>query len=262
MKFTRKIILTRIDKEKIEETSDIVVCEYPLTIYLNGEEIATLLCLPKSLDYLTFGFLFSEGMIKHISDIKSVKIDEEKGKAFINIEKDEGSFPYLKRKKSVTTGSSGGTIFNNICDCVQCKPLDNNIQIHYKKILSLMNNFTSKSEVFQDTGGVHSAALSNGDEMLIFHEDVGRHNALDKVIGEAFIKEVDYKDKIALTSGRISSEMLMKVAKRNISILVSRSAPMDLALKIGKEINMTIIGFVRGQRMNIYSGKERIIFDS
>lgn len=262
MNFTREIILTRYDNGELEETPDIVVCEYPLTIYINKEEIVTLLCSPKSLDYLTLGFLLSEGIIKEKAEINSIEIDEENGKAHVNLLGDKESFGCLKEKRRAAKGCSGGTVFNNTNDSTQYICLDNKLQIPYKNILYLMKSFTEKSEVFQNTGGVHSAALSDGENLLIFHEDVGRHNALDKVIGEAFTKGMNFSDKIVLTSGRVSSEMLIKSAKRNISIMVSRSAPMDLALKIGKEINMTIIGFVRGQRMNLYTGKERIIFDS
>ena len=261
MNFTREIILTRYDNGKLEETPDIVVCEYPLTIYLNEEEIVTLLCSPKSLDYLTLGFLLSEGIIKEKSGINSIEIDEEKGAAYVNLPEDEESFRYFKEKIRTVKGCSGGNIFNNASDSTQYICLDSKLQIPYKNILHLMKSFTEKSEVFQNTGGVHSAALSDGENILIFNEDVGRHNALDKVIGEAFTKDINFSDKIILTSGRVSSEMLVKSAKRNISIMVSRSAPMDLALKIGEEINMTIVGFVRGQRMNVYTGKERIIFD-
>ena len=262
MNLTREIILTRYDKGKIEETPDIVVREYPLTIYLNGEEIVTLLCSPKSLDYLSLGFLLSEGIIKEKSEIKSIKIDKQKGVAYIKVSGDKSSSKYFMGKRMLTTGCGKGTIFYNVYDSMQCTPIDSELKISYKKILSSMKAFAANSEIFQSTGGVHSAALSDGDNILIFHEDVGRHNALDKVIGEAFTKDISFEDKILLTSGRISSEMLIKAAKRNISIVVSRSAPMDLALKIGGGINLTIVGFVRGQRMNIYTAKDRIIFDS
>lgn len=262
MNLTREIILTRYDRGYIEEVPDIVVCEYPLTIYLNGEEMVTLLCSPKNLEHLALGFLLSEGIIKEKSEINFITIDEEKRAAYVSLLGDKENTTYFKEKRRAAKGCSGGTVFNTASDSTQYVCLDNKLQIPYKNILYLMNSFTEKSEVFQNTGGVHSAALSDGENILIFHEDVGRHNALDKVIGEAFTKGIDFSNKIILTSGRVSSEMLIKSAKRNISIMVSRSAPMDLALKIGKEINMTIIGFVRGQRMNIYTGKERIIFDS
>jgi FdhD protein len=143
---------------------------------------------------------------------------------------------------------------------MNCGTINSDLKISYDKILYLMKEFAAKSQIFQSTGGVHSAALSQGEEILFFQEDVGRHNALDKVLGEAFMKDVDFSKMLLLTSGRISSEMLLKAGKRGISTVVSRSAPMDLALKMGMELNMTIVGFARGQRMNVYTGRERIIW--
>ncbi|MCK9216926.1 MAG: formate dehydrogenase accessory sulfurtransferase FdhD [Firmicutes bacterium] len=260
MNLTKEIILTRYEKGKIEETSDIVVREQPLTIHLNDIEIVTLLCSPKDFEYLSLGFLLSEGIIKEKSDIKSIKIDRDKGKAYVDIIENKDTTKCFLKDKVLTKGCSGASMLYNFEEALYNIPIDNKIKISYKKVLSVMREFSGKSELFQNTGGVHSAALSDGDNMLVFQEDVGRHNALDKVIGEAFMKGIEFSDKILLLSGRISSEMLTKAAKRNISIVISRSAPMDLALEIGKIINMTIIGFARGERFNLYSGKERIIF--
>jgi len=260
MNLQREVILTRYDKGQVSEVSDVVVCEYPFTIYINGEETVTLVCSPDSLDYLTLGYLLSEGIINKKTDIESVDINEEKGAAYVKLSEDAGNSPYFKGGRRPTKGCSGGTIFYNIYDFVQSKISDKKIQIHYKKILSLMEEFTTKSDTFRDTGGVHGAALSDGEKILIFNEDIGRHNAMDKVIGEAFAKDMVFEDKIILTSGRISSEMLIKAAKRNVSVMVSRSAPMDLAIRIGEEINLTTVGFVRGERMNVYTGKDRILF--
>lgn len=260
MNLTRKISLIRYDKGNIEETPDIVVREFPLTIHINKERIVTLLCSPKDFTYLSLGFLLSEGLIKEKSEIKAIEIDEKKGMAYIEVMGKENTFQRISEKAKISKGCSGGSLLYNVKDKLHDIPLDNNMKISYKKVLSMMKEFSGKSELFQNTGGVHSAALSDGDNILIFHEDVGRHNALDKVIGDAFMKEIDFLDKILLLSGRISSEMLAKAARRNISILISRSAPMDLALEMGKEINMTIIGFARGERFNLYSGKKRIIF--
>lgn len=262
MNLTKEVELTRYDRGKIEVTPDIVVREYPLTVYINGQELVTLLCSPENLDYLSLGFLLSEGIIKDKSEIEAINIDEQKGAAQIKVTGDKNSSKYFMGKGMLATGSGRGTIYYNVFGSLGNSTMDNGTAISYKNVISLMKDFSAKSEIFQNTGGVHSAALSDGDKILVFHEDVGRHNALDKVIGEAFMKGFDFSDKILLLSGRISSEMLTKAAKRNISVVISRSAPMDLALKIGKEINMTIIGFARGERFNIYSGKERIIFDT
>lgn len=259
MEFTRQILLTRYDRGIVEEKEDVVVREYPLTIYLNGEELVTLLCSPAALDFLALGFLISEGIINKKEEIESIRIDEAKGVAYVKTSAPKDMAKYFMGKRMLTTGCGRGTIFYNIYDSMACKIIENDFKITYTKVLSLMKEFSSKSEVFENTGGVHSAALSQGEDILVFHEDVGRHNALDKVLGEAFVKDMNFSQMLLLTSGRISSEMLLKAGKRGISIVVSRSAPMDLSLKMGMEMNMTIVGFARGHRMNVYTGKERIV---
>ena len=261
MNLTREVLLTRYEHGRIEETPDIVVREYPLTIFVNEEEFVTLLCSPNNLKYLSLGFLLSEGIIKEKSEIEYVEIDEGRNAAYINVKEKINGSKHFTGKRILTTGCGGGTMFYNVFGSLQGKGSDNKALITYKNVISSMKEFSAKSEVFVNTGGVHSAALSNGEKILTFHEDVGRHNALDKVIGEAFDKGLNFSDKILLLSGRISSEMLTKAVKRNISIIISRSAPMDLALEIGKELNMTIIGFARGERFNIYTGKERVMLE-
>ena len=119
--------------------------------------------------------------------------------------------------------------------------------------MDLIKEFNKSSQLFLDTGGVHSCALCDINKIIIFKEDIGRHNALDKVLGKALLEDIDFRDKIILTSGRISSEILIKTAKRQIPVIVSRSAPTSLSIDIAKKLNITLIGFARGKRMNIYS---------
>lgn len=260
MDLTRRVRILKYNGECTNEVDDIVVREYPLTIFLNGEELVTLLCSPKALDFLVYGFLISEGIIQCREDIADIKVDEEKGVVDVFTTKQKDLSNYFTGKRMITTGCGGGTAFYNIHDVVNCRPAEKGFKVKVQKLLVLMKEFLAASEVFQNTGGVHSAALSDGEKILVFHEDVGRHNALDKVLGEAFFKDIQCTDKLILTSGRISSEMLAKVAKRGISMVVSRSAPMDLALRIGEEMNTTIVGFVRGNKMNVYTGSSRIDF--
>ena len=122
----------------------------------------------------------------------------------------------------------------------------------------MVKKFQMKSELYKTTGGTHSAALSDGENILIFHEDIGRHNAVDKVIGDAFLQQIRLDDKILITSGRVSSEILLKVAKGGIPLLVAISAPTDMAVELANKLGITLIGFARGKRMNVYTHEERI----
>lgn len=260
MDLTRKVQIQRYDIEGLKEVEDIVVREYPLTIFLNDEELVTLLCSPKALEYLVYGFLISEGIIQSKKEISKFKVDEEKGVVDVYTSEQKDMSSYFTGKRMMTTGCGRGTVFYNVHDVISCRPVGEGLRISGRMLLNLMREFSTASETFQETGGVHSAALCDGEKLLVYHEDVGRHNALDKVLGEAFLKDISFTDKLILTSGRISSEMLTKAAKRGISMVVSRSAPMDLALRIGEEMNITIVGFVRGNRMNVYTGSSRIVF--
>ncbi|MFZ5966380.1 MAG: formate dehydrogenase accessory sulfurtransferase FdhD [Bacillota bacterium] len=258
MDMINKMKIRRLHEGYLDIVDDDIAVEYPFTIFLNGEEFVTLLCSPQALDYLTVGFLLSEGLIRQKDDIVSLTLHEDKGRMEVVIKNDDGLARKLLGTRTVTTGCGKGTAFYNVLDSFQSRKITADAEFQVFDLIKRLKEFNRKSQVFLKTGGVHSAGLSDGKELVIFHEDVGRHNAIDKVIGEAEIKGISLVDKIVITSGRISSEMLIKIGKRGIPVILSRSAPTDLAVKIAKEIGVTIIGFARGERMNIYTESRRI----
>ncbi|WP_170074357.1 formate dehydrogenase accessory sulfurtransferase FdhD [Paraclostridium dentum] len=253
MDVTKKYIIKKYQNEEVDEVEDLVVCEYPLTIFLNDQEFITLLCSPKSLKNLSIGFLYSEGIIKSASDIDSINIDEKMGYAYIKIGNVSKFAKQLYGKRVITTGCGKGSIFYNALDSLKCKQFKNNLDIDYKKLLDIMKLFNKKSELFLETGGVHSVGLIDGDDILYFEEDIGRHNALDKIIGSCLIDNVNIEDKAIITSGRITSEIVLKCAKLGIGCIISRSAPTNLAIDTGKKLNIEIIGFARGNKLNVYN---------
>lgn len=258
MELTRDINIIRYDNGTISNIDDIVVKEYALTIIVDGEEFITLLCTPASLDCLTVGFLLSESIIKSCNDIKRIRVDEDRGISEVITFESSTIAKRLSGKRTMTTGCGKGSTFYNAVDSISCRKVTGEIEIRGKELLELMKEFNKRSELFQNTGGVHSVALASPSGILLFHEDVGRHNAMDKVIGEAGLKALGLTDKLVLTSGRISSEMLIKATKAQIPIIISRSAPTDLAVELAAQLGITVIGFARGQRMNIYSNAGRI----
>lgn len=253
MKPIKNIDILRVKGEEIIEEDDIIIIEYPFTIFVDDKELITLLCSPSSLEELTIGFLHSEGFIEEYSDIKKIHIDKDNGIAYVNLKTRSHLREKLQGKRTITSGCGKGTLFYNVLDSFKSKKIEKPIDIKIEEIKSLVREFNHKSELFLNTGGVHSCALCTKFDIIIFEEDIGRHNALDKILGKALKDNLDLSDKIVLTSGRISSEMLIKVAKRGIPVIVSRSAPTSLSVELARELNITVVGFARGEKMNIYS---------
>ncbi|SET47422.1 FdhD protein [Natronincola peptidivorans] len=262
MAYSKEVVIHKINHNNCESIEDLVTVEYPFTIFLNNEEFITLLCSPKGLDYLAVGFLVSEGIIKSKNQIEKIHIDEEKGHGYIELKNKSPLAEKLFGKRTVTTGCGKGTVFYNVLDSLGAQSIENNVQIKAEEILSLSSQLNEMSYLFKETGGVHACGLCSNEEILLFHEDVGRHNALDKIIGEAFLKDMGLEDKILITTGRISSEMIIKTSKRKIPVIVSRSAPTDLSVEIAKTLNMVLIGFARGRRLNIYNGEKNILIST
>ena len=132
--------------------------------------------------------------------------------------------------------------------------------IEPETVIQLMREFNNRSELFNETGGVHSCALCSIEDLLVHRDDIGRHNALDKILGWGHINNQSFEDKLVLTTGRISSEMLIKIARRGVPVVISRSAPTSLAVELARELNITLVGFARGQKMNIYTNFPSIDF--
>ncbi|MBU0502732.1 MAG: formate dehydrogenase accessory sulfurtransferase FdhD [bacterium] len=248
----KKVKITRIDlRSGCEELEDKVVIETPLTIILNNIELSTLLCSPDKLKELAIGHLVSENFISSKEDIKSVDLNEKT--TVVRVET-TNQIPEaeLDKKRIITSGCGRGQTFYNYRDFSGCQPIKSKIELKPEIILRLMDEFQKKSVIFQETGGVHSAALGQGDKIIAFAEDIGRHNAVDKIVGEVVLKGEETKDKFLLLSGRISSEILIKAARLGVPLIVSRSAPTDIAVKLAKHLNITLVGFARGTRMNVY----------
>ncbi|MDY6825741.1 MAG: formate dehydrogenase accessory sulfurtransferase FdhD [Bacillota bacterium] len=258
---TEKKIWRYHEGRKREEVIDSVTIEAPLTIYLNGEELITLLCTPKKTDRLALGFLRSEGLISALNDVSSLRVDEKKGLVEIELKNDKVLAGKLFGRRMITSGCGKGTVFYNALDSVLGSPVTGKLQITPEQVRLLMDELQSKGDLFRLTGGTHIAAMAECRRLLITFEDIGRHNALDKIIGESLLQGITAEDKIIVSSGRISSEILLKAAKLKIQLLISRAAPTSLSVNLAEKLNITLIGFVRGKRFNVYTHEWRISED-
>jgi len=259
MDSVEKLPIQRVTKEGKSNTEAMVTKEFPLTIILNDQELVTLLCSPTNLEYLAIGFLFAEGLVKGKEEIKKIAVDDQRGVVRV-VTKEGKEFAHeLLFKRLITSACGRGAAFYSAADAQQPAKVESRIVISAHEVFSLVEEFTHRSEVYKATGGVHSAALSDTKSILVFSDDVGRHNAIDKVFGECILRSIPIEDHIVLTSGRTPSEMILKVAKGKAPILISIAAPTDLGIRLAHDLGVTLIGFVRGGRMNVYTNGWRIV---
>lgn len=244
--------------DKKEGLSDLVSRESPVTIFVNDAELATLMCSPKDLDFLAIGFLFAEGLIRGKKEIKTVFADEKEGAVWVETRKAKKLPENVAGRRYVTTGCGKGVTFVDATKDVKLLKTSSRFKMPASAVPILMGEFLRKSKIYKLTGGVHSAALCNTKSILVFNEDIGRHNAVDKVVGECILKGIRTKDRIMVTSGRITSEILVKAARSHAPIIISKAAPTDLAVQLASDFGITLVGFARGSRMNIYSSPQRI----
>ena len=254
-----KFPILRVTEQGRSEEEDIITVEFALTIILNNQELVTLLCSPTDLNYLAIGFLYSEGLLKSKDEIKKIVVDDQRGVVRVETEEDKGLASQLLFKRLITSGCGKGASFYSDADVKNQAKVESQTRISAPQVFSLVKEFQHRSQVYKTTGGVHSAALCDTKSILVFSEDIGRHNAIDKIFGECILTDLPTEDGIIITSGRISSEILLKVARRNIPILISKSAPTSLGVRLAADLGVTLIGFVRGKRMNVYTDSWRVV---
>ncbi len=243
----------------VEQKEDAVVQEIPLTLFLNQVELSTMVCSPGGYKELGVGFLLTEGLIQEPADILEISLREEEGLLWIETSHEmPPTTNFSQRHIASYCGKSRAALYF-INDARQLKPIESEILFSGQHLLKVINSLEERSTTFQLTGGVHSAALADSANILIMYEDIGRHNAVDKVLGSAFLHEIPFRDKCLLLSGRVASEILIKAARADIPLVLSRSAPTSLAIDLAEDLNITVVGFARGQRFSIYSHPERVL---
>jgi FdhD protein len=246
----RKILKSTADS--LEERDDLIAVEKRRRISVNGKEVLSLYCTPLMIRELVVGMFMTEDIIKGdwCAERISIKYGDDitvdipaEGEASI-----EGGV--------ITSGCIGGITFPKR---LSLKKIDDPFNIQAEKLKDLFRDFQKSSKLYQMTGCVHSAALSDGEKILCLAEDIGRHNAVDKAIGYALIEKIPFAGKIMLASGRLSSEIVSKCARWGIPVVTSRTSPTSLALDIAEKSGITVVGFIRADRLNVYTNPQRVI---
>ena len=256
---TETVSILKITEQSSSKVEDVVARETPLTIILNNQELVTLLCSPRNLNYLAIGFLLSEALLENKDDIKQISIDGARGVARVDTTEETTMANELVFKRLITSGCGRGAAFYSAADVQNRAKVEAKTEISPEEVSALVRDFQHRSDLYRTTGGVHSAALCDTKNILVFNEDIGRHNAVDKIFGECLLNGIPTEGRIMVTSGRISSEILLKVSRRNIPIIISKSAPTDLGVKLANELGITLLGFARGKRVNVYTNDWRVI---
>ncbi|AOV07509.1 formate dehydrogenase accessory sulfurtransferase FdhD [Sporosarcina ureilytica] len=263
MKQVKKRIVQRFSKGHFKQIEDIIAVEYPITIKINGKEFITIVCTPEYIEDMVIGFLASERVIGKYEDIQKIWVQKELG--FVHIETSK-VFPFYEQmhsKRYITSCcgmSRQGFVFAN--DALTAKQItETNVTLTPEECFYLMQEMEKTAAVFHHTGGVHNAALCTQKGVVLARMDIGRHNALDKIYGHCLRNTISVHDKIIVFSGRISSEILLKVAKIGCEIVLSKSAPTELALELAEELGITTVGFIRNESFNVYTHPERIVIN-
>ena len=247
----------RFTKEGKSPIEKAVAREFMLTIFLNGQELVTMMCSPKDLKYLTVGFLVSEGLLSNIDEIKNIDVDEWQGIVRVETNKAIEADSRFFAKRLITSGCGGGAAFYSDADIAVTK-VESRMKISTDEVFTLAQEFQRRSELYLSTHGVHSAALCDRQTLLIFQEDIGRHNAIDKILGNCLLEKINTVDRTIISSGRVSSEIMHKVAKRDIPIVISISEPTSLGVKIADNYGITLIASVRGNKFDVYTNDWRV----
>ncbi len=260
MQLTKEQQILQLKDGSVQQIKDQVIKEFQAAVVVNGQEIAVLACSPMQLEELAVGYLAAEGFIDGQEEIKTIDRDGDQIQVVLTTEL---SVPQLEKQGTpVVTSSCGNSILYTDLEEVDLTKVEaEELQVEAEQIHEIMDCLYRSAELFQQTGGVHSALLTDSSHgETVFREDIGRHNAVDKLVGHLIIHQLAAADKILAVSGRISAEILLKVARQQIPVLVSRSAPTDRAIRLACRLGITLVGFVRGKRMNIYTDCGRIAY--
>lgn len=251
MEASSKITILKVRESSAEEVEDFVAVEKKVRISVNGIHALSLYCSPQMIREFVVGVVYNEGLISGSWCAERISIEYG---VDINVDI-PATGTIAEGERTVTSGCAGGISLGR-------KPPEGRLSdpsvFDLRSIRELYHIFQKRSEGYKATGGVHSAALADRERLLVFTEDIGRHNAVDKVIGYALLEDIPLSGKIMLASGRLSSEIVSKCARCGIPVIISRAAPTSLSVQIAESSGLTLIGFARGDRMNIYSGRERI----
>jgi FdhD protein len=227
-----------------------VPSEMELTIYVNRKELVNVLCTAAKLNCLVIGYLFAEGIISGIGDVLSMRVCEDDSLADVMLSNTEYELPTVR---TLASGCGGGGVFKT-----QGQKVDSGLVVTPSEVLSLMEKLIEQMVLYQFTGGVHTSALSDSKNLLVVAEDIGRHNTLNKIQGECLLRGLSTKDRLLLITGRISSEMLIKAAKMETPVVVSRHSPTGRAISLAHELGIALVGQARGSRLAVYSHPERL----
>ncbi len=266
--FKRSVNITRIKKSKKSDEIDTVLIESPIDLNVNSEPLANIICLPKDLKELAVGFLFSIGIINSIEDIKEVNVDELDNKinvilqSSIEFKVQNLNLNPISRVVDTTCGISSpwrDLIKRTLDESKEAIKSRDDIKIKSELIYTSIKEMQKETVLYRETGGCHGAAIFNLEGRLLgCKEDIGRHNAIDKVMGDLLLKKHNFKDIFLTSTGRLTGDSVLKAIRAKIPIVVSLSAAVESGIRLAFGYGITLIGFVRGSRMNIYTHSRRI----
>ncbi|MBI4610206.1 MAG: formate dehydrogenase accessory sulfurtransferase FdhD [Candidatus Rokubacteria bacterium] len=245
--------LIQLKGGRVAELKSEVVREQPLVVYVNGQKFVTLLCSPLKLDCLVVGYLWLEKVIASLGDIAHLDVSEVDGRADVTLTREVE----LPTERILTSGCGGGITFR--IDPRLFPRIRSSLRVRPEQLFQRMKDLYAAAENYRTSRGIHGAALSDGDRLLVVAEDVGRHNAVDKVKGEALLNGIPTDDRILLSTGRISSEMLLKAARMGVPLVASRTSPTEMAVSLAEQLGLTIVGYVRRDSLNLYAGDSLVL---
>lgn len=247
--------ILRFERGQFRHQERPLVQEYPLELIVNDRPLATLVSSPHQLNFLVSGFLRLQGFIDTLDDIETLGVCADFGSARVRV---RGALPE-RLKPTLTSGCGTGISFNLPEQLTASPALDTGAATFAPAaIFQLMKDLARHAENYASHGGIHSAAVGDGERLLLFAEDLGRHNTLDRIAGEALFRRIDLAGRMLVTSGRVSTEMLAKAARLGIRLIASRTSPTDKAVELAEQAGITLVGYVRGESFEVYAHPERI----
>jgi FdhD protein len=256
MKGIQPVTYISLDGQAPQQHEGEIVDERQVCISVNGSELATMMCSPNDLEMLALGFLHNEGLISSLDDVRHLSLSKNDTCVDVWLRNTDLELP---RRLILTSGCGGGVTFDDMSQ--QHEPLHSDLQATPAQLADLMKQLHMGADLYQQARGIHTAALAENDSLLLQVEDVGRHNCLDKLRGASLLANIPTKDRILLTSGRVSSEMINKARRLETPIVCSRTSPTNLSVALAQAWQITIVGYLRQNRMRIYSHAHRILGD-